>query len=117
MCVCVSRRTWGGANPLNEQSLNSLTIRDSRWDLHRRVLPAMVLHASAELCVAPATVIMTAEGTGQMIVLTAIIGMVFAVYLMCQVAKVKLDVTGEGQPLLEEGEKDAAWDQNDRVRT
>ena len=75
---------------------------------------------SAATCVATGQIIPVASdaATTQLIVITAFIGMLFAVYLMRQVANVKLDVGSEDVWLLEKGEKkDTSWDQNDRVRT
>ena len=49
-----------------------------------------------------------------LIIGTAIIGMLFSLYLMKAVAAVKLDVGTEDVGLLEKGE--SSWDQNERVR-
>jgi len=72
--------------------------------------------ADAATCVAASLApVASADATGNLIVSTAIIGIVFAIYLMCQVSSVKLDVSTEDVWLLEKGEKkDAAWETNDR---
>ncbi|KAL1507326.1 hypothetical protein AB1Y20_008172 [Prymnesium parvum] len=68
-----------------------------------------------ESCDAAAMPSMGAHATGELIVSTGLIGVIFAAYLMCQISKVKLDVSTEDVWLLEKGEKkDAAWDTNDR---
>ena len=87
--------------------------------LSPQISRSLTMTGTAATCVAtslgPAV---TDAATSQLIIITAFIGMFFAMYLMRQVAKVKLDVGSEDVWLLEKGEKkDTAWDQNDRVRS